>query len=93
MRAKKPSTKPKLTIVPEDAAAAHAFLMERLQEIIAIHADAPWRFLQVAAGNACTADDLRDLDKTLLFLERLKLGLLKELKARGDKCDDGSVPP
>ncbi len=92
MRAKKPSTKPKLTIVPEDAAAAHAFLMERLQEIIAIHAECGGDLSKLQL-DACTADDLRDLDKTLLFLERLKLGLLKELKARGDKCDDGSVPP
>jgi hypothetical protein len=80
-------TKPKLTIVPEDGAAAYAFMMERVREIIAIHAECGGDLSKLQL-DAWTADDRQDLDKTMLFLERLKLGLLKELTARGDKGDD-----
>jgi hypothetical protein len=87
MDANKPSTEPKLTIVPEDGAAAHAFMMERVREIIAIHAECGGD-LSTLQLEGWTADDRRDLDKTMLFLERLELGLRKGLKARGDKGDD-----
>ena len=81
------TSKPKLTTVPEDGAAAYAFLMERLREINAIHAERGGDLSKLQL-DTWTADDCRDLDKAMLFLDRLALGMRKELKARGDKGDD-----
>lgn len=78
---KSATSKPKLTVVPEDPAAAYAFLMTTIREINALGLEGG----EIAELlDALSASERMGLQKAMAYLEKLKTRLQKEIDARAD---------
>lgn len=80
----KPPTKPKLTVVNDDPAGVWTELMANVREIIAVYAEGGGDLSKLQL-DTWTARDRLALQEAAVFIEKMKLEMEKELKARANR--------